>query len=91
MAKFNLGTVFMTRGIVDSLDELGIENIKKIIARHSQGDWGELEEKDKEMNDMAVRTGEDRILSKYTINGESIYIITETDRSFTTIMFTHEY
>ena len=89
MSKFSLGQVVMTRGIADS--DLNKEEIAKAVARHSNGDWGNLPTEDKAMNDEAVISGEDRILSAYVIDGEKIYVITEWDRSITTILFPDEY
>lgn len=91
MKKFELGEVVITRSIAESLEKLGKEKIIEIINMHSNGSWGVLSEYDKQLNNEAVKTGEGRILSKYTINNESIYIITETDRSVTTILFANEY
>ena len=62
-----------------------------LLARHLTGDWGDLCEEDLEMNDKAVRIGE-RILSSYNLtNGEKVWIITEWDRSATTILLPSDY
>lgn len=61
--------------------------------RHSKGDWGDLSDEDKQMNDVAVECG-DRILSSYRYNDDPemrIWIITESDRSVTTILFPSDY
>lgn len=88
MSRFNLGEVVMTRTIADELDE---KDIIGIVKRHSECDWGDLCEEDKRMNDVAIETGEDRILSKYTINNKNVYIVIEWDRSVTTVLFADEY
>lgn len=87
--KFELGEVVITRGLAES----GINHdvLRELVIRHSKGDWGDLSEEDKELNDEAVETGEDRIFSSYMIDGKKIYVITEWDRSVTTIMFADEY
>lgn len=60
------------------------------IQRHRQGDWGDLCDFDRKANDDALKHG-DRILSAYTIVGTKIWIITEWDRSITTVLFPEEY
>lgn len=52
---------------------------------------GDLTDGDKELNDLAVKRGDDRIVAKYNNQHGDIYIITEWDRSVTTVLFTHEY
>ena len=61
------------------------------LARHLNGDWGELSKEDKELNDRAVLDG-DRILSSYHApDGTKFWIITEADRSVTTFLLPDEY
>jgi hypothetical protein len=61
------------------------------LLRHSKADWGDLDDEDKQSNNESLGAGL-RLLSKYKINGEeAIYIITEADRSITTILMTYEY
>lgn len=85
--KFELGKIVMTNGI----DELLATNIdmfwflNNCLTRHRCGDWGDLCEEDKQTNDYAVEHGE-RILSAYELFGTKIWIITEWDRSVTTIL-----
>lgn len=84
-----LGQVVMTRGISAEISK-SIEFSKFIlesIARFRNCDWGDVPEEDKRMNDAAVKNGDDRIVARYN----DIYIITEWDRSATTILFTNEY
>jgi len=64
------------------------------LARHTQGDWGELDHFDKQQNETAVKAGY-RILSAYTVpigddETERIWIITEIDRSATTVLLPSE-
>lgn len=91
--KFQLGQTVVTRGINERIanDIEFAKFITRSFARYIKCDWGELCEEDKAMNDSAVRNNDDRILAKYSFNGEDIYIITEWDRSVTTILFTDEY
>lgn len=61
------------------------------FTRHSLGDWGDVCREDWQTNDQALRDGE-RLLSIYhTLNGTKFYIITEADRSATTILLPSEY
>ncbi len=61
------------------------------LHRHLSGDWGDLDQEDKQRNDQAVTNGT-RLLSAYQLNdGTKIWIITEADRSATTILLPEEY
>ena len=90
-ALFELGHVVMTPGVA----ELGVD-FAPYLARHAQGDWGDdLDSFDRRQNDTAVKEGY-RILSVYTIpveEGETkrIWILTEADRSATTVLLPSEY
>lgn len=89
---FTLGQVVATAGVAYEMerDPLFREAVWQSIACHSTGNWGDLTDDDKQANDRAVLTGDERILSSYqTI--KKIWIITEADRSATTILFPDEY
>ena len=60
------------------------------LRRYYSGDWGDLCDEDRQMNDNALKDGE-RIVAVYNIGDDKIYIITEWDRSVTTILFPSEY
>jgi hypothetical protein len=95
MKKFELGRIVYTKGIERLIIEEECDNTQEIarcVIRHSQCDWGNLCEEDKQLNDMAVVDG-GRILSAYEIgeNKVKIWIITEADRSYTTILLPEEY
>lgn len=92
LAKFNLGKTVTSIGISNALEskEIELKDILNLLDRHANGDWGDLSEEDKQLNDQAVYNS-DRIVSCYHLNDEKIYIITEHDRSYTTIMFADEY
>ena len=71
--------------------EQASQNPFEFLARHQTGDWGELCEEDKRENEFSVHNGF-RILSAYrTRNDVKIWIITEADRSATTLLLPHEY
>lgn len=92
--KFDPGEIVMTRGVgavIDERPEFHSE-IVSLLERYAVCDWGVLGEEDKTMNDDAVKNNDDRILARYkTSRGRDVYIITEWDRSYTTIMFVDEY
>lgn len=95
MEKFKTGQVVTTRGVYDEMDmEPQFRDfVLRSFTRHFTGDWGDLDPEDKQLNDEAVLNG-DRILSAYIYPGHEdwkIWIITEWDRSVTTILFPHEY
>lgn len=92
-AKFELGDLVMTRAIYDTYkdDHDFTYFLVRIINRHLNGDWGDLDEEDKAANDEALIEPYDRILSSYSFRGEKIWIITEWDRSVTTVLFPSDY
>jgi hypothetical protein len=60
------------------------------LARHATGDWGELCAYDRRQNEIALRDGY-RVLSSYDVPAGRVWIITEPDRSVTTILLPEEY
>ena len=89
MAPFPLGQVVATSGALKLLEEVG-EDPCLLLARHSSGDWGELDAHDRRENELSLRHGW-RILSSYPVGNSRIWIITEADRSVTTILLPEEY
>ena len=90
----DIGRTVITRGLNDAIaeNEQAAKDVTKAMQQYLSGDWGILCEEDKAMNDAAVKDpGSDRILAKYATAAGEIYIITEYDRSYTTLMFCHEY
>ena len=87
---FRLGRLCTTNGAIRILTSAAADPIE-YVARHLAGDWGDLEPEDCAANDRALRLGE-RIISAYRLgNDEKIWIITEADRSATTILLPSEY
>jgi hypothetical protein len=87
-AKFPLGQLCMTPTINDMVP---YEEMIAAINRHLTGDWGELNKANKVANDRALREGT-RLVSAYsTKSGIRFWIITEADRSATTILLPEEY
>ena len=86
--KFELGQVLITPG---ARDDLELKDVMSSLVRHAGGDFGDVCEEDRELNEEAVEIGE-RILSSYhDRNGVKFWIITEWDRSATTILLPSEY
>lgn len=93
MTSFNLGRLLMTRGVNDLVaeNEAFAKLITESLARHRRGDWGDLDGEDKNENELSLKAGF-RLLSAYEDKGlPKIWIITEADRSATTILFPDEY
>ena len=90
MILFSLGRLVATPGALAAL-ETAQAGATEYVTRHVSGDWGELGEEDKAENQLSVEKGF-RILSAYTLStGVKIWIITEADRSATTILLPEEY
>ena len=90
--KFPLGQVVATRGVAERMEDYPTfqTGVMQSLDRHVRGDWGEVDDEDKQTNDDALLYG-NRLLSTYTIDGTKIWIITERDRSVTTVLFPDEY
>lgn len=88
-ARFSLGNLVATRGAISAMADAGIGPLD-LLGRHASGDWGCLPDDDKRANEVALRT-EQRIISAYLIGDVKLYVITEHDRSFTTILRSDEY
>ena len=86
---FPLGRTLATPGSLDALAQAGISPAS-LLFRHQQGDWGELDPEDQEANNRALREGS-RILSSYPIGSGKLWVITEADRSATTLLLPSEY
>lgn len=86
-----LGKVVATSGALAALAEADSRPMPYLV-RHSSGDWGDVCDEDKELNNQSLIDGT-RILSAYTLrDGETkIWVITEADRSVTTILLPSEY
>lgn len=88
--RFSLGQVVATPGALRALEISG-ESPLEFLRRHVTGDWGELDEDDRRENELSLREGF-RLLSSYRLrSGEKLWIITEADRSVTTLLLPEEY
>ena len=87
---FELGQLVATPGANAAMMEAGQDPLE-LIQRHVTGDWAELDEEDQAENRFSI-TRDLRILSAYTLStGVKVWIITEADRSATTILLPEEY
>ena len=86
--RFNPGRLMITRNAKDVLPHM---EVNAAIERHLNGDWGDVCQSDWQRNEQALRDG-DRLLSVYqTQDGEKFWIITESDRSATTVLLPSDY
>lgn len=99
MQRFKLGKVVMTAGVDKALkqDEALIDFVYNcLFKKFHNGDWGDMCKEDLQANDEALKNG-DRLFASYAIPEQyrtdhtSLWIITEWDRSVTTILFPEEY
>jgi hypothetical protein len=88
-APLPLGRVLATPGALKLLVEAGGHPFE-LLARHATGDWGELCAFDRRQNEVALRDGY-RVLSCYPVGEGRIWIITEADRTVTTVLLPEEY
>jgi len=86
--KFALGQTVITANAKAVLPEL---DVVLALQRHHSGDWGDVDDHDRQMNDDALRTGE-RLVSIYkSVRDQKFYIITEWNRSVTTVLLPEDY
>jgi hypothetical protein len=88
-ALFRLGQIVATHGAVELMKMSNIDGLT-LLQRHVTGDWGDLDQADKQENELSVRKGF-RILSAYGTGDRKLWVITEEDRSVTTILRPDEY
>jgi hypothetical protein len=88
--RFPLGQTCATPGAIEALSDAGQE-AALFLQRHQSGDWGNLSEEDQQENEFSVDK-DLRIFSAYLLSdGTKIWVITEADRSVTTILLPSEY
>jgi hypothetical protein len=88
--KFSLGRIVATPAALEALQRAG-QNPLDFLARHVSADWGEVCEEDRRENEFALQHGF-RLLSVYTTQaGDKLWVISEADRSATTLLLPQEY
>lgn len=87
---FCLGRTVATPGALEALEGAG-HTAGEFLGRHARGDWGDLCDEDKAANQEALQEGL-RLLSAYRLgDGKKLWVITEADRSATTLLLPEEY
>lgn len=94
--KFKLGQKVVTRAVHERMkaDRKFQGFVYRSLGRHANGDWGDFCEEDRAVNEEALASGEARLFSAYIFDkqkDDKIWIITEWDRSVTTILFPEDY
>jgi hypothetical protein len=87
MALFPPGHVVITSNALGRLDP---DAVQQALKRHLAGDWGELDEHDRQENELSLKRGF-RLLSAYDDRGVKFWVITEADRSATTVLLPEDY
>jgi hypothetical protein len=88
--SFPLGHTVATPGALEALSDAG-QDAAQFLRRHRSGDWGDLGEQGKRENEFSVDR-ELRVFSDYHLKDETkIWVITEADRSATTVLLPSEY
>ncbi|HEY7328078.1 MAG TPA: hypothetical protein VH592_10580 [Gemmataceae bacterium] len=87
--RFKLGALVATPGALEVLEKAGVP-LWSLVSRHVSGNFGEVDEHDRQANEEAIASG-DRVLSAYTVAGERVWVITEADRSSTCVLLASEY
>ena len=86
--KFSLGTVVATPGVLQAVPR---RDLVSALDRHVRGDWGEVDAHDRRENELSLTAGL-RLFSVYrATGGEVFWVITEADRSSTTVLLPDEY
>jgi hypothetical protein len=84
---FPLGMVVTTPGVLDAVPP---HVLPTLLRRHARGDWGDMPNEDIMANRRALIDG-DRLMSAYQVGDCRVWIITEADRSATTLLLPEEY
>ena len=95
---FRLGQILATPGALATLDACDVHPLSLVLGRHVIGDYGDLCDEDRELNNRSLATGM-RIFSSYKLarstgdstTTETVWLITEADRASTTILLPSEY
>lgn len=86
---FQLGRCVATPGADDLMRRCAL-NPFELLSRHLSGDWGDLDESDKSLNQLALKD-KSRLMSSYTVGHEKVWVITDADWAVTTLLLPSEY
>lgn len=87
--RFPLGQTLATPAALACCERHGIAP-RTLLRRHGQGDWGGLCVEDQRTNELALASG-GRLMSSYQMGRDRVWVITEADRSATTLLLPEEY
>ncbi|NKA93526.1 plasmid related protein [Ralstonia solanacearum] len=88
--RLRLGQLLATPAAVAALSVAGV-SVFKLLNRHARGDWGDLSEENHQQNNLAAMSGQ-RVLSSYLLStGQKVWVVTEWDRSMTTVLLPDDY
>ncbi|MCA9063320.1 MAG: hypothetical protein KDA96_09685 [Planctomycetaceae bacterium] len=86
--RFSSGSIYITR---NAREQLNVNDVRNALSRHLSGDWGDVCDMDRQENELSLREGF-RLLSVYhASDGKKFWVITEADRSSTTILLPEDY
>lgn len=88
--RFVSGNFHVAPGAARAFEQMS-GMIVALFRRHLSGDFGELDADDRAVNERAIASGEERVFSSYSVGGVRVYVITEHDRSRTTLLLADEY
>lgn len=83
-----LGACMMTPGVAGAFSKV---EVLQLLEAQACGDWGITCEEDVARNDEAVRSGDGRVVALHEVRGVRVFVITEHDRSVTTVLLPEEY
>ena len=86
--SFGLGRLLITPGALERIPELEVRNA---LARHARRDWGDIRDTDRRANDLAVERGTRIFSVYYSSHGVKFWVVTEANRSATTVLLPEEY
>ena len=88
--KFKLGSVVATQDAIETMSRCRVQ-ASELLARHHAGDWGDVCPEDAELNEQALLDGS-RLMSVFKLNeSDTVWAITEADRSSTCILLPENY
>ncbi|UQO99549.1 hypothetical protein L0Z36_11615 [Burkholderia multivorans] len=88
--RFKVGRILATPAALEAIADAHVSIIDLLI-RHIRGDWGDLSESDRQQNELSIDAGL-RLLSSYVLpGGQTVWVITEWDRSSTMFLLPGDY
>lgn len=90
---FRMGHLIATANFNATMERMGLDSLgvgANLLARHASGDWGLVDEEDAKENRLSLKHNL-RLMSVYDVRGVKVWVITEADRSSTTILLPEDY